>query len=433
MGIFSGVKVIGILCSLVRNKLIAWLVGPAGLGLVILYNSILDLIGQSTRLSIDQSAQRDISQAASADAPRTVAVVRRWAVWLGLAGMAATCALSPLLSLWSFDSFSHWPSFCLLSVVPLCLTISACITAENQGLRRFRAVAASNILGAVGGLALSVPLIVWLRIDSIVWIILVYGLFSFAGAWLYRPRLPRVAIPNNEVVAEGKSFIRLGARITLATIASQAFAYVFIIFLNTYASTDTLGIYQAGFTLMNSYVGIIFTALWVEYYPRLAAHAHSARRLSIAASHEVRLTLTLLTPCLCLLIVLVNPVVRIIYAADFLAAIPYIVVACVGVVFRATSWCLAYVILARGDGRSYLVTEICSNVIGLALNIAGFLLGGFLGLGIAYTVWYAIYTLLVAGVCSRRYGVRYTGTTTPTITIATVLTTLTASLYLIFS
>lgn len=431
MGIFSGVKVVGIACSLIRNKLIAWLIGPAGLGLVILYNSILDLIGQSTRLSIDQSAQRDISQAGTAEAPRTVAVVRRWAVWLGLAGMAATCALSPLLSLWSFDDFSHWRSFCLLSVVPLCLTISACVTAENQGLRRFRAVAVSNILGAVGGLVLSVPLIIWLRIDSIIWIILAYGLMSFIGAWLFRPRLGKVNVAGNVVFAEGKSFIRLGTRITLATFVNQAFAYVFIIFLNTYASTDTLGIYQAGYTLMNSYVGIVFTALWVEYYPRLAAMAHSPRRLSLAASHEVRLTLTLLTPCLCLLIILADPVVRIIYAADFLEVIPYIVVGCIGVVFRTTSWCLAYVILARGDGRSYLITEIISNIIGLAVNIAGYLLGGFLGLGIAYTAWYACYTVIVGAVCSRRYGVRYSPRTTPTILTALALTTLTALLYLL--
>lgn len=34
IGVFSGVKVLSIACSLVRNKLIAIFVGPAGMGLI---------------------------------------------------------------------------------------------------------------------------------------------------------------------------------------------------------------------------------------------------------------------------------------------------------------------------------------------------------------------------------------------------------------
>lgn len=406
LGVFSGVRVVNILCSLIRNKLIATFIGPAGMGLVVLYNSVIELVAQSTRLSIDQSAQRDISQSSSEQSHLTIAVVRRWALWLGLAGSLIMCALSPLLSLWSFETTDRWQIFCLLSVVPFCLTYNASVTAQNQGLRRFKALASSSLLGAFLGLAAAVPLILWLGIDSIVWIIVAYGVSTFLGGLLFHPRISRIKVPMREVVERGRSFIKLGVQITAAWTVAQLANYLFILYLNTFASTDTLGIYQAGYTLTNSYIGIVFAALFVEYYPRVSASAHSPRRLALAASHEVRLTLTILAPLLCLLIVLVNPVIRLIYADSFLQVAPYIVVACVGVVFRVTSWCLAYVILARGDGRAYLFTDICSSVVGLAANIAGYEAGGYVGLGVAYIVWYAIYTLLVGAVCRRRYGVR---------------------------
>lgn len=407
MGIFSGVRILGILCSLVRNKLIAWFVGPVGLGLVMLFNSVVDLIGQSTRLSMDQSAQRDISHASVSEIPVTITVVRRWGVWLGLAGMVLTCALSPLLSVWTFETWSHWPTFCLLSVVPLCVTYSACTTAQNQGLKRFKAVALSNVVGSLAGLVGAVPLILWLRLDSIVWVVTLYGVTAWIGARLFRPRIKGAELATREVVERGRGFIKLGTQITLALFITQVFNYIFILFLNTYASTAALGVYQSGYTLMNSYVGIVFTALWMEYYPRLSSMSHSVLRLRVMASHECRLTLSVLTPLLSLFIVLINPIVRLIYSADFLDVVPYVVLASVGVVFRVTSFCLAYVILAKGDGKAYLTTEICSVLVGFCLNMAGYFAWGFMGLGLSYVVWYGIYTLLVAAVCRRRYGLGY--------------------------
>lgn len=433
LGIFSGVKIIIILCSLIRNKLIAWFIGPVGLGLVGLFNGLMDLISQSSRLSMDQSAQRDISQSSVASADTTITIVRRWALWLGLGGMALTCLISPLLSLISFDTTEQWPTFCLLSVVPFFYTTTCCINAENQGLRRFRPVALSTLVGNIVALLFAVPLILLLGIKSIAWIIALYAVVTGLVAFYFRPHINKVILPNSEIIARGKSFIKIGAQITLAMIVTQAATYAFILFLNTYASTDTLGVYQAGHQIMYSYVGIIFTVLWIEYYPRLSSIAHSPRRLSIAASHQTRIVLVALTPMLCILILFVNPAIRLIYADTFLGIIPYIVMCCIGVVFRTASYCLAYVILARGDGRTYMGTEITSSIFGLVVNIVGFILGGFLGLGIAYIAWYAFYTALVATICKRRYGVTLHSRTWVLISEALILTAVVAVTYLIVS
>lgn len=432
MGLFSGVKLIGIVCALVRNKLIAWLVGPAGLGLVMIYNSIVDLMSQATRLSMDQSAQRDISQASSANVAVTVTVVRRWALWLGLGGMALMSLLSPLISLWSFDTVDCWPRFCALSVVPLCLTYATCTSAQNQGLRRFKALVWSNVTAMVVGLVIVVPLIVFFRIESMLWIIVAYGVTAWLGSYIFRPRIASVDLPRRQIIDKGRSFIRLGAQITLAMFVSQALGYVFVLFLNNYSSTDTLGIYQSGYTMMNSYIGIIFSAIWIEYYPRLSAMAHSPRRLALAASHELIVTALLMTPLLCLLILLINPIVRLIYSEAFLPIVPFMVLGSVGVIFRLSSWCLAYVILASGDGKAYLFTETGSAVIGLGANLAGYVLGGFTGLGIAYIVWYAGYTALTAYICRRRYGMTYSGRAVLTAFGCLLVVAAAATAYMIF-
>ena len=78
----------------------------------------------------------------------------------------------------------------------------------------------------------------------------------------------------------------------------------------------------------------------------------------------------------------------------------------IGVTLRGLSWCIAFTILARGDGLLYLVSEVSSALVCLGLNIAGYRLGGLTGLGISYTVWYAVYLAIVAVIYLRRYGLR---------------------------
>lgn len=61
MGIFGGVQMIGIICSIVRTKLVALWIGPVGVGLFGLFNQALDMLNTATNLGIRQSSVRDIS------------------------------------------------------------------------------------------------------------------------------------------------------------------------------------------------------------------------------------------------------------------------------------------------------------------------------------------------------------------------------------
>lgn len=70
---------------------------------------------------------------------------------------------------------------------------------------------------------------------------------------------------------------------------------------------------------------------------------------------------------------------------------------------------MGIVILARGDGRTFLVTEISSGLINLLLSMLLYRLWGFAGLGSAYVLWYLSYTGIVWYVYRFRYGLRLRG------------------------
>ena len=59
-GLFGGVQGLTMLMGVARNKLVALLIGPAGLGFINMYNSVAGLIHQSTNLGLGFSAVKHI-------------------------------------------------------------------------------------------------------------------------------------------------------------------------------------------------------------------------------------------------------------------------------------------------------------------------------------------------------------------------------------
>lgn len=97
-GLFGGVQGITLMASIIRNKLVAVLLGPAGVGLISLYNTVITLLNNATNLGISFSAVRNVSEISQEKDPealsRYVNVVRSWSLLTAFIGMFACVVLS---------------------------------------------------------------------------------------------------------------------------------------------------------------------------------------------------------------------------------------------------------------------------------------------------------------------------------------------------
>lgn len=403
MGIFSGVQFITILCSVVRTKFVALFIGAAGVGLFGIFNSAIDMLAALTLLGIGASSVRDMASADEQRRSLVGNVVRRWGIALGILGAAAMLMLSPALSRYSFNDSSHTWQFMLLSV---CLFFNALTNTNNavmQGFRRYRNLARSSVWGAIAGVIASAPLFYFFGIDSIIPAILTFYAVTFAASWSNRVKLPQIRTDLRTMWENGRSFLRLGAYMTVTGFTGYLVSYLFISWLSTTADVDTAGYYQAGLTLFNRYAGLIFTAIGVEYFPRLASVASKPRATTVYVNHEATLLMWMLLVIIPIFILCAPLIIRVLYTSDFLVMLPMVTFGITGTVLRGISWCISFTILSRGDGKLFLFTEIMSSALCLALNIAGYRLAGLAGLGASYIVWYAAYTLIVGYVYCRIY------------------------------
>ena len=141
---------------------------------------------------------------------------------------------------------------------------------------------------------------------------------------------------------------------------------------------------------------------------RLAKVADSRLRLRAFVSQEINLAIAVMAPVVALFILLRELVVWILYTPEFNVIFTFVSWGMIGTVFRTLSWCLAFTILAKGDGKTYLWTEVASAVINLVLNIVFFRWWGLTGLGVAFLVSYVLYTLIIAVVYFKVYRLEVT-------------------------
>ena len=313
-------------------------------------------------------------------------------------------SLAPLLSQVTFGDHTHIWGFVILSIAVLLQALTNGEYAVLQGTARLKRLASVTLWGTIVGLAISIPLFYLMRERSILPSIIAYAAALVTFAWLFRNREYAPAnISSRETFDMGKGFVKLGIYMTLGNFATILASYAFNAWLNINAGTETVGYYQAGYTLINKYTGLILTALGMEYYPRLAKVAESRMRLRAFVSQEINVAIAVMAPVVALFILLREVVVWLLYTPEFNVILSFISWGMIGTVLRTMSWCLAFTILAKGDGKTYLWTEVASAVINLLLNIVFYQWWGLTGLGIAFLVSYLLYTIIIAVVYFKGY------------------------------
>lgn len=407
--LFGGVQVYQILIGIIKSKFVAVLLGPAGMGIQGLYQSTLDLIKSVSAFGLEQSAVRDISEAnGSGDLERigrTAATIRRL-VWItGTIGLVLTLVLSPLLSKLTFGNSDYSWGFAILSVTLLINQLCSGQKVLLQGMRRLKDLAKASAIGSTVGLLVSVPLYYWIGVKGIVPTMVLTSITAMLLSWFYSQKITivDVKITTRDAVTNGQSMIKMGIAMSVSGILVTLFAYILRWFIRTQGGVDEVGLFTAGFVIMNTYFGMVFTAMGTDYYPRLAAVNKDNNRCREIINQQGEMAILILAPLIISCVIFMPFIIQLIYSEKFLQASGFIQIAVVSILFKAVSWVVSYVFLAKAESRLFIINETITNVYFLIFNLMGYKIGGLVGLGVAYLVGYVVYFIQVFLVARYRY------------------------------
>lgn len=408
--LFGGVQIFLIIIAVVRSKFIALLLGPAGMGVVGLLMSTTGLMAGLTNFGLGTSGVKNITEAKSTNdedkISTTIVVVRRLVWFTGILGAVLTLIFSPLLSQFTFGNKDYTVAFIWLSVTLLFGQLSSGELVLLQGLRKLQQLAKANLYGSLVGLVITIPLYYMLGVDGIVPVIIITAVVSFLFSWIYAKKLKtkKVNVTKEIMVTEGKSMMVLGFMISLSSLVALVAAYLLRVFINHTGNIADVGFYSAGFTIINTYVGMIFTAMGIDFYPRLSNVAKDDSQCRELINQQSEIALLILAPILMAFMVFVNWAVILLYSTQFLSIIGMVYWATLGIFFKAVSWAIAFIFLAKGEGKLFFWNEFAGSIYTLGFSLLGYYLGGLTGLGIAFFITYILYLIQVYTITNIKYG-----------------------------
>lgn len=399
--IFGGVQVFNIIISIIRSKFVAVLLGPAGMGIMGLLTSTTGIIGSLTNFGLGTSAVKDIAAAFGTNDEKKIGIVvtvMRRMVWMtGLLGLVATALLSPWLSRLTFGNQNYTLAFIWLSVTLLLNQLSSGQLVLLQGMRKLKHLAKANLSGSFIGLFVTLPLYYIWGIDGIVPGIIGTSMLSLLMSWYFssKIKLEKTVLSNAQTISEGKNMLRMGFMISLSGLLAVGSSYIVRIFISRTGGVEQVGLYNAGFAIINTYVGLIFNAMATDYYPRLSAVAHDNKLCKKTINQQAEVAILILAPILIVFLIFINWVVILLYSRQFVAVSDMIYWAALGMFFKASSWSIAFIFLAKGTSKLFFWNELIVNIYFLGFNLIGYRLGGLYGLGISFAVSYALYLVQV--------------------------------------
>lgn len=390
-GLFGGVQGLNILIGIVRNKLVAMILGPNGMGLISLFNSTIKLVSDSTSFGISMSAVRNISE----DFDRQniekleadVALVRSWSFLTALLGMFVCIAFSPLLSSFTFSWHGHTLHFIFLSPIVAMTAITGGELAVLKGVRRLKALAGISVYSVIGALLVSVPLYYIYKERAIVpsLVIMAFIQMALTIAVSYKIFPLRLSL-SRSVLRQGYSMIRLGIAFVFAGILGSGADFVIRSYISNVAGIDTVGLFNAGYMLTMTYVGTVFSAMETDFFPRLSGVSSLGFTFNRTVSNQIEVMLLLVSPLLVVFTFTLPILLPLLYTGKFLPALGMIQIIVLAMYFRALKLPVEYIPLAKGDSLSYLFLEAFYDIVLVVLVIILFRKFGLTGAGIAVTL-----------------------------------------------
>ena len=324
--------------------------------------------------------------------------------------MILTAAFSPLLSRLAFGTNDYVLAFIWISVTLLFQQLSSGQLVVLQGLRKLKELAKANLYGSLFGLIISIPIYYFWRFEGIVPVIILSSIVSMVFSWYYAGKLKirTVNVTRKEILSEGKDMLRMGFMINLSTLVAVGVSFLVKIYISNTGGIEDVGFYSAGFAIINTYVGMVFTAMYTDYYPRLSGISSDNSKSRMLINQEAEIAILILAPLIAVFLVFISLIVILLYSKEFIVINDMIQWAALGMYFKATGWSIATIFLAKGDSKLFFWNEFFQTIYTLMFNILGYKFLGLEGLGISFLLSFLVYSIQVFVVTRMKYSFSFT-------------------------
>lgn len=403
----GAMSIVTMVAALLRGKVMAMCLGPTGVGLSGILNQVVALESQVLALGLPTVVVKSVAGADVEARPKVESVIARLALALCVFGLMLGLVLSPLVAVATFKSFEHLPLVIAASFAVPAAILTSIWCAVIQGRGEVGFLARSQAAFAVVSALVAVPLIWYGGLAGLGVSVVLAALIPVAGLWSRRPRHLTAASDDKGI---RDSLVRAGLSI-IATIAiAQVAAYATRLVVVNQLGVFEAGLYQAALAVSGGLPGFVFSAMALDYYPRISA-AKDGEEMARATNMQVQASMVIATPLFVGMIVFGGQLLDFYYTEEFIGATELMAWMTASVAFRVISWPAGYWLIAKATPKEYLLIEGPAALLAPLVTIGLLPLAGLAGAGLAMVLSALVHALVIITFMRRRGGLGYTAAT----------------------
>lgn len=407
--VFGGVKVLQMIVSFLRTKVVALYLGPSGVGVISLLDNTINTIYIFTNLGTAQSGVRAISIEKEDDRRvRAACVVESLSFILGIVATLFCFFFAKVLSNWVFGDETYKLAFQIVSVAIFFISMQNGQVALFQGYHAVKSLAKASFVASIAMFGVTVPIVYFGGTAYIPALLVCSHGAGFFAYFLFRykklPSWKKLEIKDS--LKDSKPTISLGVALMLSNSLMSAFALLLTSFINRTGSNADVGLFQAANTCTYIVITILISILASDFYPRISRVTDDKQEVSSLLSAQVELLILMLVPIVLSMVLFPKLYVLLFYSDAFLKVVDAVSLMGLSLLFRIVWHSFSYVILSRGDKAMYF---ICDALIGNGLFFLGNLLGykflGILGIAHSYIVMSFVVMLILGITIKLKYNI----------------------------
>lgn len=383
------------LTSLVSVKVVASIIGPAGVALVGQLNNFATIALSLSTGGINNGITKYIAEYKEDEekVKDCLSTALRITMVCSLAMAVFLILFHTYLSRYIMLSPDYGYVFVIFGFTILFYALNMGLSSVINGFKEFKRYVKINIAGSLFGLVFTLSLVfTWQLKGALISAVTFQSIMFFISLCMVR-KLPwlRWSYFRNKLNPDlAKRYLRYSL-MTFTTAATLPISQMLLRgYVISQISATEAGWWEAMNRISNMYLMVITTSFTVYYLPRLSEITDKRElRSEIFRSYKV------IIPCLlggfALIYLLRFVVIHLLFTPDFLPMENLFAWQLAGDFFKITSWLLAFLMVAKAMTRWFVTTEVVFSLLFVGLGFLFMQMNGVVGITQAYFVNYVIY------------------------------------------
>ena len=383
------------LTGFVSVKVVASIIGPAGVALVGQLNNFATIAMSLSSGGINNGITKYISEFKNDEGKvRTyLSTALRITVICSLCVGVAMIVLNRLLSRLILQTEEYWYVFLIFGFTILLYALNLMLLSVVNGFKEFKKYVKINIANSVVGLCVTLVFVLTLGLPgALVSAVTYQSVMLFITMWMVRKSSWAAWSNFNERLNRlaSKQYFKY----TLMTLTTAATVPISQLLLRSYVISEIspieAGWWEAMNRLSNMYLMVITTSFTVYYMPRLSelSDKYELRREIFKA---YKLIVPILIVGFALIYLFRHLIIKILFSPEFLPMENLFIWQLIGDFFKICSWLLAYIMIAKAMTKKFVATELSFTMIYIALGFVFIKWNGVVGIVQAYLLNYILY------------------------------------------